>query len=653
MRSKIFYLLALALVMCCFFTVACTTEELDHEHNYTERTFNATCVKDGRQEKICTECEDVILVAVIPAKGHNPSEWQVKTLPTCTVNKIEEKVCMDCGETVETKVHELVGHTPSDWQVLTDASCSENLIEGKICTVCAELVERRVGEKLLHDFVAMPITGTCAVGAHILHTCKLCGYSERTDFEKVTDSHTEGVWIVEIAPTCTSDGVKKQICTTCSTTLNREAITMDPNNHSFLVETLPPEADGVGYTKHICKECGYEITNAYETNLLPSQIYEMIASATVRIESCNKDGKLQSVGSGFFISENGEIVTSYHVIAGAYNLKVKLYGGTEYPVATVKGYDVASDLAILKVDLTGNSYLKISTSSVKTGDPVYALGSPLGIDDVFTDGVVSNPSKSFDGIKHIVFSAPVAPGNSGGPLVNSQGEVVGINNQIATDGQNLNFAIAIEVLNKLDTTNEKSVYDTYLECLSISGVNALKYYVMLNYDEHTIDGKYIINSEISKETSTAYGRAFQLIYDEDEGLLYISINWLSENKPLYSAEFILDGMNEEYSLRFYDHAWSQYTAKGKLSTVTRAISDNGALDASVYSKILSFDFINYANSGSNVFTKDKLKALYGMAYIHMLDSFNTVLSESGTELTLEHFNLQEYEVKEAEAPSEN
>ena len=95
MRSKIFYFLAIVLVVCCFFTVGCTTEELDHEHNYTERTFNATCVKDGRNEKICVECEDIILVSVIPAKGHTPSEWQVKTLPTCTENKVEEKIGLE------------------------------------------------------------------------------------------------------------------------------------------------------------------------------------------------------------------------------------------------------------------------------------------------------------------------------------------------------------------------------------------------------------------------------------------------------------------------------------------------------------------------------------------------------------------------------
>ena len=644
MRNKIFHLLLIALVVvCCLFIASCTTEELDHVHNYTERTFNATCVKDGRQEKICTECEDVILVSVIPAKGHNPSEWQVKTLPTCTVNKVDEKICMDCGEVVETKVHELVGHKPSEWQVQTDASCTENLVEIKICTVCAELVERKVGEKLLHDFEAMPINGTCAVGAHILHTCKLCGYSERTDFDKVTDVHADSVWVVEIAPSCTSDGLRKQICTTCSTILNREAITMDTNNHSFLVETFPPQTeDGVGYTKHTCKECGYEITNAYETNLLPSQIYEMIASSIVRIEGSNKNGKMHNVGSGFFINENGEIVTNYHVIAGAYNLKVKLYGGTEYDVLSVKAYDMINDLAILKIDLKGNSYLKIASYSPKTGDPVYALGSPLGIDDVFTDGIVSNPSKNIDGVMHIVFSAPISPGNSGGPLVNSRGEVVGVNDQVATDGQNLNFAIFAGLINELDTSNEKSVYETYIECLNVSGVNALAYYIMLNYDEHTIDGKYIINLEIVKETSALVGRSLQLVYDENEKLMYISINWISENKPIYSAEFILDGIKEDYDVRFYDHAWSQYTAKGTLSTVTQAIVDkDGALDASVYNKILTFDFINYADSGNNLFTKTQFKALFGRAYINLLQNFKSVLEESGTELTLEHFNFQE------------
>jgi hypothetical protein len=193
-----------------------------------------------------------------------------------------------------------------------------------------------------------------------------------------------------------------------------------------------------------------------------------------------------------------------------------------------------------------------------------------------------------DGVIHIAFSAPVAPGSSGSPLVNSQGEVIGINNQIATDGQNLNFAIVVSALNELDTSNEKSVYETYIECLGASGTKALAYHVMLNYDEYTIDKKYIINLEISKESSSSYGRSFQLIYDEEEEEIYIRVNWISENKPLYSAEFVFNGDRENYTVRLYDHAWSQYTARGTLSTTIQAISDNGALDTSIINEVLKF-----------------------------------------------------------------
>lgn len=697
MKRKILILLAIVMLCGCLFVISCDKESGDenHIHNYTDMVKNATCTENGRKEQICTICENVLLLEVIPAKGHKLNAWQTKTEPTCTVNKVEERICQDCGLAIETKVHPvighdpgewqtlingtctqnhvegkvcrvcgdvverkvnaLVGHNPGEWQVITDASCTQNLVEGKLCTVCAEVVETKVGAKIQHEYSQTKMNSTCLVGEHIMHTCIHCGDSYGTDYSAPTEEHVWGDnWVIEVAPTCSSDGLKKKICSACSTALNYEAVPMDPNNHSFKVETFPPVGDEEGYTLHTCSLCEYEIKNVYDSSYLPSQIYEMIVSATVRIEASNKNGKMHSLGSGFFIGENGEIVTNYHVIAGAYQLKVKLYGGDTYEVASVLGYDIANDLAIIKINLTGNSYLKLSEDEVKTGDPVYALGSPLGVDDIFTDGIVSNPQKNINGIQMVVFSAPISPGNSGGPLVNSRGEVIGINTQTAVDGQNLNFAVIAALVGDVDISVEKTVYETYTECLKTSGLNALIYHIMLNYDKMTPDGKYIISHVIVTEKDGAYGRTFEMVYDENDEVVIISANWITGGKYIYSIEIVLDSVKEEYDIRFFDHVWSQYTAEGTLSTATQAINTNGDVDASVFNKIFSFSYINYKNPvAGDPLDEKSAKRLIGMAYLYILEGFEILLEESETELTLEHFNFQAAYVKPNEEPEES
>ena len=272
MRKKILVLIGILATLCCVFTISCTsgvTEDLDHIHNYVERTYKSDCTNDGRTEKICTVCGDIVVMSTVPAKGHNPNEWQLKVKAECTVNKVEEKICKDCGVVVETMVYPVDGHKASEWQVVVDATCTERAVECKYCKTCGEEVERKVGNKLNHDYTQITVPGTCAVSEHMLFTCKLCGESHTDNYTDIYEAHTEGIWVVESAPSCVSDGVRKKICGVCSKVLDMaEAIPMDPNNHSFLVETFPPVDGEEGYTKHTCKNCKYEIINVYETNLL-------------------------------------------------------------------------------------------------------------------------------------------------------------------------------------------------------------------------------------------------------------------------------------------------------------------------------------------------------------------------------------------------
>ena len=690
MRKLIHVAILMAVVLCAFFVVSCSNEDLDHIHEYTSHTIPATCTEDGKDVKICVICGEVVTVKAIPRKGHDPLPWQTKVEEACLVGKVEERPCKVCNEIVESRTTAAPGHVPGDWQtlvngtctenevkvriclvcgeaaetrreelnghikgeewqIITNASCTDNLVKGKTCTKCGDVVEQFVGEKLSHDYDESTVAGTCAKGEHKLFTCKLCGHTEESDFLKPTEAHVAGAWITEKAPTCSSEGVEVQICRFCNTYLDRRGVSLDKNNHSFLVVTIPPEKDGdEGVIKYTCKNCGLEQENRYETNYLPTQIYGIIASATVRIESCDKDGRMHNLGSGFFISDNGEIVTNYHVIAGAQKIKVKRYDGVEFDVTKILAFDPSNDLVILKVESKGNSYLSIATDTLETGDSVYALGNPLGVDSVFTSGIVSNPSKKVNGIDMVVFTAPISSGSSGGPLVNARGEVVGINNQIADKGQNLNFAVMANKITAMEKTLDKTVETFYLENLDTSGVKALIYHLILNYDEKTADNKYLINKVVREETSTKNGRILRLEYDETAKTLAVSITLTEGGRALYTFEFILDGQKESYNVRMYDHLWSQYTVEGSISTTVRAKDSGGILDSSVYDKIFSYDYINYKTSGDSSLKSSDAKALFGAMYICFLDGFNSILTEADIGLTLEHFNFQLPEVVAAQ-----
>jgi len=159
---------------------------------------------------------------------------------------------------------------------------------------------------------------------------------------------------------------------------------------------------------------------------------------------------VRSMGSGFVISEDGYILTNYHVIENADNIYVRLIDRREY-TAEVIGTDARSDLALLKVDADDLPYLRFADSdSVKVGEWVLAIGSPFGLDYSVSSGIVSAIGRSIPGpnndtyVPFIQTDVAINPGNSGGPLFNLDGEVVGINSQIYTrSGGSIGLSFAI------------------------------------------------------------------------------------------------------------------------------------------------------------------------------------------------------------------
>ncbi len=186
-------------------------------------------------------------------------------------------------------------------------------------------------------------------------------------------------------------------------------------------------------------------------DLSTGEIANMVNPATVLI-SISKSNSY-GYGTGFFVRSNGYIVTNYHVVANANSLSVTLYTG-EVLEPTLKWYSVADDLAILKVE--GNNFPVVAignSDAVATGDTAIAIGNPSGTNASWstTKGIVSaiNRSISVEKTNAIVdmvmiqTDAPVNHGNSGGPLCNGQGEVIGIVTRKITDSEGLGLAIPI------------------------------------------------------------------------------------------------------------------------------------------------------------------------------------------------------------------
>ncbi len=159
----------------------------------------------------------------------------------------------------------------------------------------------------------------------------------------------------------------------------------------------------------------------------------------------------QSLGSGFIISKDGYILTNHHVVDGADEILVRLSDQREFE-AEVIGSDKKSDMALLKIDADDLPVVKVGKSgTLKVGEWVLAIGSPFGFDHSATAGIVSAKGRSLPSENYVPFiqtDVAVNPGNSGGPLFNLDGEVVGVNSQIysRTGGfMGLSFAIPIEM----------------------------------------------------------------------------------------------------------------------------------------------------------------------------------------------------------------
>ena len=163
-------------------------------------------------------------------------------------------------------------------------------------------------------------------------------------------------------------------------------------------------------------------------------IYTNTVNSTVTIETDI------GLGSGFFVAPN-IIATNYHVMEGALIANCYLNNSdTKFKIDGYLGVDKSVDLILLKVSTLNKPAIKFSTTTVSIGQKVYVIGSPKGLPATISDGIISG-MRDIDGCKLIQMTAPISLGSSGGPVLNSNGELIGISVSQLKDGQNINFAI--------------------------------------------------------------------------------------------------------------------------------------------------------------------------------------------------------------------
>ncbi len=229
-------------------------------------------------------------------------------------------------------------------------------------------------------------------------------------------------------------------------------------------------------------------------------LVKKVQPAVVTVITYDINRKVSDLGSGFFVDPQGHLITNHHVLKGAYAADVKLSDGKNFPIQQVVSENEAADLIKVRVDISGAPeavhWVPVTDAEPAIGERVVVVGSPLGLEQTVSEGIVSAVREVPVVGKIFQLSAPISPGSSGSPVVNMSGRVVGVVSFQSTVGQNLNFAVAAKgILDLVPSSDGKTIsewtFDTgkrspkLAEALCKKGFNfsirgeykeALKYY---------------------------------------------------------------------------------------------------------------------------------------------------------------------------------
>ena len=196
-----------------------------------------------------------------------------------------------------------------------------------------------------------------------------------------------------------------------------------------------------------------------------SSLVKQIGEAVVQVRTP------EGLGSGFFLNEDGYLITNFHVIEGETEISVEVYQQKDgqldretYKQVKIIAINKFHDLALLHIeDKNAPKFKPVtlgSSDALNVGDGVFAIGSPLGLERTVTQGILSTKTRQLEGELYLQTSTQINPGNSGGPLFNLAGEVVGVTNMKITFGEGLGFAIPVELVKSFLDHRDAFAYST-------------------------------------------------------------------------------------------------------------------------------------------------------------------------------------------------
>lgn len=307
-----------------------------------------------------------------------------------------------------------------------------------------------------------------------------------------------------------------------------------------------------GLKNYTCRLCGNSYTENFSlTALSANQVFETAKNSVGEIVTYNKSGAELALGTGFVYSNDGKIVTNYHVIEDAYSAKITI-NEQNYTVQSILAYDKTIDLAILKIEATNLSVLKVCEKSHAVGTAVYAFGSSRGLTATFSQGIITYADRELDGVHYVQHDAAISSGNSGGPLINQYGEVIGVNTMTIRDSQNLNFAISAKELSTLDYSTPLPFAQFYEK--ESDTFTQLKNYVIQNGTYEASDNDYSLDFDSVNTGSIIYqtGATYDVTNNEIELTLFMT------SDSMYAMVFLtIDQIDGIYTWTYVDN-YEQY-----------------------------------------------------------------------------------------------
>ncbi len=341
-----------------------------------------------------------------------------------------------------------------------------------------------------------------------------------------------------------------------------------------------------GVKKFTCKTCGYSYTENFNMpELSANEVFESSKNSVGEIITYDKSGSEIALGTGFVYSADGKIITNYHVIEDAYSAKITI-NGKNYTIQSVLAYDKAIDLAVLKINTTGLSVLNICMREHPVGKAVYAFGSSKGLTATFSQGIITYADRELDGVHYVQHDAAISSGNSGGPLINQYGEIIGVNTMTIRDSQNLNFAISVKELSNLKYGTPLTVAQFYeKECDVFTKV---KNYVIQKGTYDGEDNEYDLNFDIVTDSSSGLVTMTTATYDCSSQELELSIFVKSSSNSSYLLTITIDIVDGIYAWSYIDDYSCFMTGTIYASTWT----SNSLLSVSSYLNISTTSLYN-------------------------------------------------------------